>query len=473
MFSINQKSEVVIYGAATSGQIIYDIISKRLHVVAFIDKRADEIGELRGKRVVKNIEDIEEINVSETVIIIAVKNVFEHSNIAAKLLRSNIHNILYKPLSVLQGMGTDNENKISTCYDFLLKNKIEMLVDIPATFQVVDYMFRDYALIKKEEGKIWAYVPACMIYTNKSSVKHSIWENIPILALRPHIDLFQAFLSDNSTGVEAYVDFCCEAAKNVGNFKITDRWKENVISNRLDVFRNMDSAYELDKDFFIRNAPSAEWNDNGYFNLLGGKHRAAFLVAKGNQYIALQISKDDYKRWINYEKEMEIKEYMGNELKAGRKGLVEHPFFYRFPFDGGRFISKVWIYILRFLTAYSYEMNHNFQLNNMKIFVAYDDMGYIARNFKRLGAEVYEKLGIDMVEEKISELMNLKINKKSDCDDREVDVAVLENEVCREARFCFVISELDPCIFQKENGGKLLFHGSISGKRKYLYLVEK
>ena len=96
MFSINGSRSIVIYGAANSGKIVYDILKKnQIDIIAFIDKRADELGELYGKRIVGSIDDIDGLDKTDCVVIIAVKNVFEHSKIADHLVKSGINSILY------------------------------------------------------------------------------------------------------------------------------------------------------------------------------------------------------------------------------------------------------------------------------------------------------------------------------------------------------------------------------------------
>lgn len=473
MFSINEKCSIVIYGAATSGKIIYDILKKsHIDVVAFIDKRADELGELYGKRVAASMDDLSDLVCEDCVIIIAVKNVFEHSKIAARLLQSGINCILYKPHAVLAGGGTDDEKRISECYDCLLNNRLDKLVHIPETYNIAVYECHDSAVVREEDGYIWARIPVSLIYTNKSNDK-SIWGDIPILSMFPHIGLFQEFLCEQSEGgIEDYVDFCSEAAKNAGDIKITERWKQNVVSNRLDVFYHMETAYQLDRDFFLRNAPRAEWNDAGYFNLLGGKHRCTFLAAKGDQYITLQLLKKDYDAWINHNRAFDLNERL-NRIFQNRKGtgIIEHPFFYQYPLDGGTFFYKMWVRICMFLSRYIYVKQHDFMFGDMTAFVSVEDMGYTARNLSRAGMKVYRKTENMQIEREIDEVTGVAAGEYlQEENEPDVDVAVVENVKYGKAKFCFTVSDRR---LETGDTGKIFLEGFMSQGKKYLYLFDQ
>ena len=477
MFSLEKSSKIIIYGAATSGRIIYGILKKNgFNIIAFIDKRADELGELDGKRIVGSIDDISDNDIEKCVVIIAIKNVFEHTKIATKLVKSGISNILYKPYSVLNGEGTEDEKKISEYYDDLLANRLDIISCIPQTKGIIGCLCKDFAFIREEDDCVWARVPVCLIYANKNKTieKKSIWGDIPILSMFPHIGLFQEFLCEHvQNGIEDYVVFCCEAAKNAGSVEITERWKQNVVSNRLDVFHNMESAYELDNDFFVRNAPLAEWNDNGYFNLLGGKHRCTFLVAKGNQYITLKMSKKDYDEWIHYDKISGLGEVLDQSVQEYSKaGVIEHPYFYKYPLEGKTFICKMWVKICGMLSHDIYEKWNDFAFDKMTALVSVDDLGYIARNLSRMGVKVFRKTKNIELEQKIDEVVCVTTGKYWKEDGMpEVDLAVVENRVYEKARLCFVVASADKKAEIEERGGKLIMSGGGESGKRFLFLM--
>lgn len=475
MFSINGSRSIVIYGAATSGKIVYDILKKnQIDIIAFIDKRADELGELYGKRIVGSIDDIDGLDKTDCVVIIAVKNVFEHSKIADHLVKSGINSILYKPHSVLSGEGTEDEKRISECYDCLLGNQLEKLSHIPETKEVVAYVCKDSALIREEGAYVWARVPTCLIYANRTDEKESVWEDIPILSMFPHIGLFQECLCEPvENGIEDYVAFCCEAAENTGGVEITERWKENVVSNRTDVFRNMEMSYELDKEFFLRNAPMAKWNEKGYFNLLGGKHRCTFLAAKGDQYVTLRIAKVDYAKWIGHEKTLDLRvsidEFLQNE---GGRGIIEHPYYYKCPLEGNTFIYKMWAQICGVLSKDIYKKQKSFAFDSMTAFVSVDDMGYTARNLSRMGMKVYRKTKTTLLEKKIGEALGVQVEQYTDnVIAPNVDLAVVEDKEYTGAKMCFVVSNQRPKAGAEKDSRKTFLEGYFFSKKKYLYLM--
>ena len=126
-------------------------------------------------------------------------------------------------------------------------------------------------------------------------------------------DLRAVFVSTSDTALQALeiagvsyegdidledIEFCKVAANEKGS-RITKAWEKSVIKNRTEVFENMNCSYEYDQNFFVRNAAPAEWNEKGYFNLISGKHRATFFIAKGQNAVPLNICEEDFQKWIN------------------------------------------------------------------------------------------------------------------------------------------------------------------------------
>lgn len=382
-FRISKKTKFVIYGAAYQGALFFDLLTKNGYTIDFfIDKRAFEMDSFCG-RPVYSINEVVSKEFEENVIIIAVKNVFCHDEIVSNIVACGYHNIIFKPLKNIKGVVEKEANVISTAYDYLLEGRM-YAGKIPSTFSVQKYVFCDRAIIQKEGEYVVLYLPVELAYTEKME-KPSIWSDIPLLLMAPHIGFMRWLEGDVDYTPDLYLRFCEHSAICGGRITITDSWRDNVISNRTDVYNNMVDSYERDYDFFKRNAPYAIWNSKGYFNVLSGKHRMAFLVSKGSRFIPVKVSNEDYYNWENnrllHEKMTEIKD--GGVFKS--KAPLEHPYMLDYPCDNKRLffyiLSRISYVISEIQLRKTKKINPSLSVINVNI----NDDGYLERCLSRFG----------------------------------------------------------------------------------------
>lgn len=401
-FVLDSK-KIMIYGAGFLGVNIYNICKEMgFTVLGFFDKRGEEIGELQGVKVY-NIDSKEVDSIDKNIVVfVAVKNVFEHDNIASKLLAKGFHNIIYKPYAVLTGRGNDEEKTLNQVYDKFM-NKGLINKEIPKTFEICKYEYKDCATIKKTKSDRIAYVPVECLFTDMEGLYKTnkvTWIDIPVMALIPHIAFFKWMDGQEGFSSDGYLKCCIDAAKLTQTVKITDQWKRNVIKNRADVYYNMNAFLDRDPDFFIRNAPDAEWNMNGYFNLKSGKHRSTFYIAKGKRYIPLKISERDYEAWMNSVQ-------IDNIIKAFKElniykvnAPVEHPCFYDFFCENGNFYNKLLCQFIYYLSFKQYEEKGFVKPKEWRtVFVSLNDDGYMARVLQKYGitVEVHNKSAVSKI----------------------------------------------------------------------------
>lgn len=287
----------ILYGAGTQGKVVYrKAIKCGLEICAFIDKRYAEIEEIDGLSVhpIEWLSD--EYNRNDVCIIVTVKDVFEHEKIKNQLMGIGMKLILYKPLAVLDGKGNDIEKRIDSLYDLLINETYDINAEIPPAPAADKNQIN--LIINSNNDAITAYVPINLIYTNYDAKKEKTWGNIPIMALLPHVELFRYFGGCTDCSFERYLNFCIDNAKRE-KIETTDAWKQNVLRNRRNVYDQMSYYWTLDRDFFIRNAPEVRWNEEmKYFNLTGGKHRAAYMVARGEKLIPCRMNTKDYQKFV-------------------------------------------------------------------------------------------------------------------------------------------------------------------------------
>lgn len=390
-FILDKKHDIYIYGAAATGEIVYNILFERGYTITgFFDKRASEIKRYKGIPVIDLDKCIKLANCEKPVIIIiAVKNVFEHEKIAEKLVKIGLQYIIYMPYSAVKGKGDERELKLYNIWNDIMKNTFNEFVEIPVTTEINKYVYKDYSLIYKinDQERI-SYIPIDVLYTDKKNDKN-MWGDIPVLSLIPHINFFRWL--DGQAGYDylEYLDFCIDSAKR-RNIKITDEWKKNVIRNRSDVYGNMNEHLERNYDFFIKNAPNVIWNKNGYFNLNSGKHRTAFWIAKGRRFIPVRITEDDYNSWLSASLTdkviKELKEAEVSELK----GPVAHPYFYDISCENKDFYYNFLFEFTYMLTTKSIALYQNVNFDKLGLVLSVDDDGFLGRTFRRFGLNIKE-----------------------------------------------------------------------------------
>ena len=329
-FAIDNSTPLVLYGAATMGTIYYEKYAGwNLNVTAFIDKRADEIKDFLGLP----CYDIENalLEKENVVVIIAVKNVFEHSLIAKKLYKAGYKNLVYRPYAALNGKGTIEENHLNDVYSSLtdaVALQLEHLSEIPVLNPCEMTPLVEHGVILKTADSVTFYLPVSMIFSDKKGENEE--KQYPVLCLKPHVN-FSKFIIGNGGESESLMKYCIGAAENTGTVKVTDAWKQNVILNQSEIFLDMLHKYNIEPDFFINKAVNIIWNnERGYFNLNSGKHRAAFLCAMERNYIPVKASVDDYNAYLNAVDSDKIAKSLSEQFEDGYSYPVENPYLYEF-----------------------------------------------------------------------------------------------------------------------------------------------
>lgn len=395
-FDFDKNNMIWLYGAAATGVITERCMEEQgFTTEGFIDKRADEIKILNGKKVLNLEQFVETTRNKSVVVIVTVKNVFEHERIAMDLVKEGINNIIYFPYNTLKGGGSEEEKILYVISDIISKRKKINEMRIPKTFSFCTVKLNDALKVSDSKNKVKVFLPFCMVYTDKKyktaklikGDKDTTYLDKNIAMLNPHIQFFEYLLGDVEADYNLYLE-CCEAsAKRLSAFATTERWKENVFRNRMEVFENMNREYEMKSSFFIESAPDVEWNNNGYFNLISGKHRAAFLMAKRDWYIPVTINKNEYNYLFRDEDVSQIKNLIREKNVYNISVPVEHPLFADVPC----YTNTFWYGTLQKICFYM--SKNNWVLNKeQKIIIDIRDFGFFSRFFKKMGLEVIKTI---------------------------------------------------------------------------------
>lgn len=396
----------ILYGAASIGNLAKKSLEKcGFEILGYIDKRAFEMSSY-NELPVWGLDNVptEYVN-SNTIIYIAVKNVFEHERIVLDLAERGFSSIVYKPYNVLIGIGSAEEERISAIYDKLFEGKFKENFNTSDLHIRKENILHDYGMVHRDSDMITAYIPVEFIFTNNYKVPVSKWENVCVAALFTHIDFFRFLENHQDAGPDAYLqEYCMLSAKQQGKIQITDAWKDNVIENRIQVYEQMKEALDLDADFFIRNAAEAEWNsEKKYFNLVSGKHRCTFLASVGKKYIPLKMKASDYDQFVN---STEINEMMSLLIREKKEVIIPHPYFYRGMFSRDR---SEWAFFLWFARYYGKKLYYEYgkaDFTKLSITDYSNDYGNFARFAKRMGCDVHRMKKPETLESQLNKLFH-------------------------------------------------------------------
>jgi len=412
-YQIDKNSQVILYGAATTGAILYRCFSTHgYRVTAFIDQRADEEGTYYGLPVF-SLQEAENwfSKQPEAIAVVAVKNVFEHEKIAKELWRMGCDKIVFRPYAVVSGGGEKLDGMLNQAYDEILEGKFQCeLYRINGFDQL---LLKDQAIINEdvnEGGDVVANIPIYDIWTDDYENKEIIWGNIPCLGLIPHIGLFRFFKGEENEDYEEYIKFCRQAAERSGGITTSPKWENSVYRNRLDVFNHMQSAWEHNREFFIQNAVKAVYNEKGYFNIISGKHRVVFLIVMGKQYIPLRVRKSDYRKWSKEKQAAAVYELLDAYQKAELPCILDSPYFYTYPCSTPNFYGRLLNRLISILYSDEYYQNNGFCFEGKKVLLYNTPLAFYAHVLKRIGFEVtiYEE------SEEMRKLINAATDEKNE-----------------------------------------------------------
>lgn len=388
-YQIDRNSQVILYGAATTGAIIYRCFHEHgYQVAAFIDKRADEVDSYYGLPVL-SIQEAKG-RFAETpgaVVMVAVKNVFEHEKIAKELWKAGCKKIIFRPYAAVNGGGEEKDHLLNQSYDEILKGEFQRELYCIDGFDKLT--LRDQAVLYEDgNGDVIANIPVYDIWTDNYEDKEIIWGDIPCLGLVPHIGLFRLFKGEENEDYGEYIKYCRQAAERSGGIITSSQWENSVYKNRLDVFNHMQSAWEHNREFFVQNAVKAVYNEKGYFNIKSGKHRMVFLIVTGQQYVPLKICKSDYEKWSKEKRAVEIQELLEERQITELPGILDSPFFYNYSCSTSNFYGKLINRLIYIVYSQEYYRNGRFCFEGKRIVLHNTALGFYAHILRRSGFRV-------------------------------------------------------------------------------------
>lgn len=399
-FSIDQSMEYVIYGAGGNCHHMIRLLKAANYIVkAVIDKRAEFVCNVEGVPVY-TLEDLSSRDTDKemSVVIVSVKNVFEHINIARDLLDYGYRNLVYKPLPSLKGEHDQEWNAINKVYDIMVETR--KLPDENENHLYVSrknhlLTFRDELLVEQQENRVLCWLPMELICNYNRDDAYGL---LPMAAYYPLLDLYQYLLGINlmQSWNEIKTNLYLYSMDWVDREKVdfTESLKQSMVHSRISIFYEMQKKADIDKDFFARNAVSVKLLTASKFYLTtSGRNRVTFLIAKGYRFIPVYMSQSDYQKWFHKAKYEEFEKFLEQKRIVKLFSIIPHPMLSAYDADAVDYIRLFGMPVLKELykelhyqsvqkKENGYKINiseYKLRKKNLKVFSAIQDEGNISR----------------------------------------------------------------------------------------------
>lgn len=470
-FVFEKNSPIILYGAATIGCLLDEYLTDFGYLIkGFMDLRAAEIKELHGKKVYSpDSADLPK----DSIIIIAVKNVFEHSRIAEDLSKKGFCKLIYRPYASLKGQGDQAENQLNNIYDLISdykERKVPFEGKVPVSHFTTRSLLKLSGIVSEADTMLTVNIPITLLFSDRVPQM----PEFSVLFMRPHLSFVKYILGMAGGESDSFLRYCRDAATKVGGFETTALWENNVVRNQAEVYAQMNHMYDLDKNFFIDQAPKVQWNEKRYFNLQSGKHRSTFLAAKGNNYIAVQMSKEDFNAWVQASVALEIEPVLREKYRQGLSVPIENPYFYEYSCLEEPFWYQLVRTVMERVSEIDYQNSSVNLLPDRKFSVALSDSGFTKRFIKRCGFQVATWLETDELEKKLDILLgdDFACKTGSNQDWQHVDYMIWEDGIDVVSHKDCEVENLFLVTDKKSHLGDRIMEGMCKGRQVNVYLIK-
>ncbi len=326
-----EESSIWIYGKGGTG-IRTDrmLMEAGCTVCGFIDKRAHEM--IGGSiPVVTLAEAAQEIQDKQrVVVIVCLKDVFQHEALARDLLAAGFHQIIYKPAHSLNGKDDNSVTQyINEIYERIVEKGQPPLANcmVPWT-KCIPIRLVDKFLIEDCGETILAWVPVELVF---NYVDGSDYPGCNMPLLFGLVDLYRAFLGELSaeeeyeTAIQDFYLYCGEWLHKNG-LSIEEKPLVGFLDSRAGVFQHLEKLAEINMGFFQQHAPAASYMDGKFYLVSSGRNRVSFQIAKGARHVSLRLTKADYVAWCDLPMVRAAERKLSESDKSCRFAPAAHPY---------------------------------------------------------------------------------------------------------------------------------------------------
>lgn len=464
-----RRTPILIYGAGGDGLHLSDTLGESgSEIVGFIDCRASEIeGGIRYP--VWSPEDAAAHYPSGVVLVVAIKNVFSHTEVAHALRTLGFTHIIYKPRVTLSGGGSAVELRLAALHDALVRRRqpLEEGEEIPEVPDCSAMEFEDRLHIADDGARVVAWVPAELVFNYAAPVRAFADCNMPLFF--PLVDLYRGLLANDRVAenwVEQFLVYSSDWLLKNG-FALTDGQRASMLASRASVFQEMQRVFEVDFDFFRRNAPEACMPRPGYFNLTSsGRNRIAYLLARGFRFVPLSICRESYASWLAPERVDSLLRFLGRSVVPPLLAPIPHPLCVSVPTiftdytrlflvrAAARLVREFYsrnMYCAGGLTLYSHERAGT-AMKAVRIVSLMRDGGLAAHYFASLGCHsvpLFDRAWQEQAE--LSFCLGQLFSRSSWSEPTDADILLLDSSADAELAASLIGSAKTVCVLQRGN----------------------
>lgn len=285
-YNLSNK-HIFLYGYGdNSNQIINNLHNSNISVEAIVDKEYNTFASEQCNNVISlgMLNNQSGANKDDTVIIIGMNSSLTQENVAEELCRYGYNNIIYAPVYsknknqwLISSMrkdyltlhyGNNLDNQLFPKYKSLFSLNQEIVLSY------TNYKNNVIALVRKD------YIRSFLRNTHDIAI--SKCENIPLEKFSYLNELFEYFYHDG------------KFPNNYLKYYMNNTKSKEFLRDRRVLYDIFKEQYETRGMAFFIEAPTiGRLNEQSYFNLIDGYHRASFLVCIGAKYVPVIISRDD------------------------------------------------------------------------------------------------------------------------------------------------------------------------------------
>ena len=447
------EKKTIIYGTGSMGKILLENIPE-LNVEFFLDIRGDDIKDFQGYNVY-SLHELSQLQLDceDYVIIITIRNVFEHEEIARKLYELGFVNIIYKAKAILRDCNDLRMECVNEAYEELIVNREMPQYDV---FSIIENDFvhkEENYVIQEDDIYITTFLFPELLFTNY--LANSRWSRVNFASTYVLVDLYRAFDGAKDVEFEKAIDdyivnFVLPEANKIG-ITTGEKWKRVTISTREKIYHEMNAKLVVDPLFFVRSCPTVQYLKNGCFSLISsGKNRVSFLIARGHKMIPVRVTKEDYNKYLNKDAAEELKQYLQDNRIFTLPVPIAHPYFYDYPTEATDYFEKWGIRVGNRLSTFIFSFNKSFDFSKITICDCLEDWGCLGRYLNMLGCVITRRKDKDGdIIKKIDNLFYLDSEKfygnyhhyTAGLISSRNDSAILDEYLPKIDIFCFVLCE--------------------------------
>lgn len=308
-FDLQKKSVIWIYGAGKLGEkCCRSLLESGYKVDGFLDKNADSIGEICGRRVFSPNE-AKNIVPQNAIVIICLLNGLSQETVAEKLAEIGLCKLIYVPMHIRQSLSVREQYRKN--YECLCNGDFAHIKGVPVFGYETNYP--ECVIIEKNSTKITFWCGTIDLHTglfedNVFARGRKTHQYVPteyadkeIEDFYPYMELFRYLKGEG-------IDFRLLELYMKIQGKGTQEEKKQLLDDRKALYQVYEQAYKYEMGFFTGSPSICKWNARGYFQLLDGMHRAIYLISKGYKKVPIAVTRSDFEKYVHFRSQRDRKE---------------------------------------------------------------------------------------------------------------------------------------------------------------------